>query len=187
VSDVTCDETEIMMVNIKQTKTRKRDHLHAGKPLIRDKGNPLCPVSALEDYMASAPLARGGDPNQVPLFRHRDGSAVSGDDLSKFVKLAAEGIGLNPEYFSRHILRIDGAKAVLACDSGNKYCVKIMGMWVGDSVQLYTRPTIEMLKKLLFEMMRKNKTVATSALDRVKGPAGMKRFVLAPPRGRYYR
>jgi hypothetical protein len=165
VSDVTCDETEIMMVNIKQTKTRKRDHLHAGKPLVRDKGNPLCPMSALEDYMASAPLPRGEDPNQVPLFRHGDGSAVSGDDLNKFVKLAAEGIGLNPEHFSGHSLRIGGATAALACDSGNEYCVKIMGMWIGDSVQLYTRPTMEMLKKLLLEMMRKKKTVATSTLD----------------------
>jgi hypothetical protein len=122
------------MVNIKQAKTRKRDHLHTGKPLIRDKGNPLCPVTALEDYMASAPLARSEDPNQVPLFRHADGSAESGDDLKKFVKLAAEGVGLNPEHFSGHSLRIDGATAALACDSGNEYCVKIMGMWVGDSV-----------------------------------------------------
>jgi len=164
VSDVTRVAEDVTMVKIKQTKTRTRDHLHNGKPFIRDEGNPLCPVTALEDYMVSAPLKEGQDPNVTALFRHEDESAVSGDDLSKFVKVAARAIGLEAEYYSGHSLRIGGATAALACKSGNEYSVKVLGMWVGEAVQLYTRPTIEMIKTLLLEMMRKKRTAATSTL-----------------------
>ena len=165
VSDVTRVSEDVTMVKIKQTKTRSRDHLHNGKPFVRDKGNPLCPVTALESYMASTPIREGEDPTSTALFRHEDGSAVSGDDLTKFVKIAAKAIGLEPDYYSGHSLRIGGATAALACKSGDEYSVKVLGMWVGEAVQLYTRPTIEMIKTLLLEMMRKKKTTATSTLS----------------------
>ena len=164
VSDVTRVSAEVTMVKIKQTKTRSRDHLHNGKPFVRDEGNPLCPVTALESYMASSPLGEAEDPTSTALFRHEDGSAVSGDDLTKFVKIAARTIGLEPDYYSGHSLRIGGATAALACKSGDEYSVKVLGMWVGEAVQLYTRPTIEMIKTLLLEMMRKKTTSATSTL-----------------------
>jgi hypothetical protein len=40
---------DLMIIEIKQTKTRLQDRNHPDKPLVRDRGNPLCPVSALED------------------------------------------------------------------------------------------------------------------------------------------
>ena len=163
-SDVRYVNDDLLIVGIKQTKTRKQDKNHPGKPLIRDAGNPLCPVTALEDYLRHDPLAEGGDPNSCPLFMHGDGSAVCGDDIHKFVKQVTACIGLNANYFGGHSLRIGGATAALACDSGNKYTVKVLGMWVGESIQLYTRPTMEMLSVLLLEMMRKKKTDATSTL-----------------------
>ena len=52
----------------------------------------------------------------------------------------------------------------MACNSSNKYTVKVLGMRVGESVQLYTRPTMEMLSVLLLEMMRSTKTVAINTL-----------------------
>jgi len=120
----------------------------------------------MEDYLRSDVLGASEDPNVTPLFRHADGSAVSGDDLHKFVKLAAEAIGLKPEHFGGHSLRIGGATVALACESGNKYSVQVLGMWLGESVKLYTRPTMEMLSTLLLEMMRKKETRATATLDK---------------------
>ena len=132
--------------------------------MIRDAGTPLCPVTALEDYLACDPLERGADPNSCPLFRHTYGTSLSGDDIHKLAKAAVNIIGMKPEHYGGHSLRIGGATAALACNSGDKYMVKVLGMWVGESVQLYTRSTMEMLSVLLLEMMRNKKTVAMSTL-----------------------
>jgi hypothetical protein len=163
-SDIRYINSDLLIVEIKETKTRTQDKDHPGKPMVRDPGNPLCPVTALEDYLTSDPLSGGADPNSSPLFRHADGRSLSGDDIHKFVKVAMENIGLRPEHFGGHSLRIGGATAALACRSGDKYTVKVLGMWMGESEQLYTRPTMEMLSVLLLEMMRKRETVAVSTL-----------------------
>ena len=47
----------MLIVGIKQTKTRKQYKNHAGKPMIRDAGKPLCPVTALGHYLRHDPLA----------------------------------------------------------------------------------------------------------------------------------
>ena len=50
-------------MKIKQTKTRHKADLNFdGKPLVRSRGNPLCPVTAIEDYLAADPLEAGDDP-----------------------------------------------------------------------------------------------------------------------------
>ena len=163
-SDVRYINNDLLIVEIKETKTRTQDRDHPGKPMVRDTGNPLCPVTALEDCLESDPLEKGADPNSCPLFRHTNGASLSGDDIHKLIKAAMENIGLKPEHFGGHSLRIGGATAALACNSGDKYTVKVLGMWVGESVQLHTRPTMEMLSVLLLEIMRSTKTVAVSTL-----------------------
>ena len=42
--------------------------------------------------------------------------------------------------------------------------VKVMGMWVSQSVQLYTRPTMNMMSDLLLEMMRKKETTPINGM-----------------------
>ena len=133
-SDVRYINNDLLIVEIKETKTRTQDRDHPGKPLVRDTGNPLCPVTALEDYLEGDPLERGADPNSCPLFRHTDGTSLSGDDIHKFIKAAMENIGLKPGHFGGHSLRIGGATAALACSSGDKYTVKVLGMWVDESM-----------------------------------------------------
>jgi hypothetical protein len=96
------------------------------------------------------------------LFRHADDSTVSGEDLHKFVKLSVEAIGLKKEHYGGHSLRIGGATAALACSGGDEFSVKVLGMWMGESVRLYTRPTMEMMSELLLEMMRKKQTTPTN-------------------------
>ena len=163
-SDIRYVSEDLIIVEIKETKTRKQDKNHPGKPLVRDRGNELCPVSALEEYLTSDPIKTGEDPNVIPLFRHGDGTAVSGHDIHCFVKLAARTIGLDADLYGGHSLRIGGATAALACASGDKYSVQVLGMWAGESVMLYTRPTMDMLSVLLLEMMRKKETVATATI-----------------------
>ena len=163
-SDVRYVNEDLIMVDIKQTKTRRQDRNHPGKPLVRDSGNPLCPVSALEEYFSEDVIQEWEDPNVIPLFRHEDGAAVSGDDMHRFVKLATESIGLKQEHYGSHSLRIGGATAALACSKGDEYSVKVMGMWVSQSVQLYTRPTMNMMSDLLLEMMRKKETTPINGM-----------------------
>jgi hypothetical protein len=40
-----------------------------------------------------------------------------------------------------------------------------MGMWLGDSVALYTRPTMPMIKALLKQMMSDTETIVTESGD----------------------
>jgi hypothetical protein len=121
--------------------------------------------------MAIAPLGEDEDPTSTALFRHKDGSAVSGDDLTKFVKAGYTATGLELDYYSGHRLRIGGDTAALECKSGDERVQRKgercweLGVWVGEAVQLYTQPTIEMIKTLLLEMMRKKRTTATSAIS----------------------
>ena len=162
-SDLEQRGADLYVLKVKQTKTRKEDLNFDGKPLIRVAGNPLCPVTALEDYLAADPLCASDDPARTPLFRHRDGSATSRADTSKFVKLMIKAIELNPDHYGGHRFRIGGATAALSCEAGDEYTVKVMGMWLVDSVSLYTRPTMTMVASLLVEMMSKSETLVTES------------------------
>ena len=165
-SDLQARDAEMYVVKIKQTKTRHKADLNFdGKPLVRSRGNPLCPVTAIEDYLAADPLDAGDDPSTTPLFRHTNGSAVSRDDIHQFVKVMTRTIGLRPEHFGGHSFRIGGATAALSCEAGDKFTVQVMGMWLGDSVSLYTRPTMTMIKGLLKQMMSNTETIVTESGD----------------------
>jgi hypothetical protein len=163
-SDLQARDADMYVVKVKQTKTRKEDLNFDGKPLVRDRGNPLCPVTALEDYLSVDPLQAADDPTTTPLFRHANGSAVSRADIHTFVKVMTKEIGLKPENYRGHSFRIGGATAALCCEAGDKYTVQVMGMWLGDSVGLYTRPTVAMIKVLLRQMMGSTETVVTEGV-----------------------
>jgi len=164
-SDLQARDVDMYVVKVKQTKTRKEDLNFDGKPLVRVAGNLLCPVTALEDYLTADPLRVDEDPTTTPLFRHQDGSAVSRADIHSFVKIMTKETGLKPENYGGHSFRIGGATAALCCEAGDKYTVQVMGMWLGDSVGLYTRPTVSMIKVLLKQMMSSTETIVTGGVS----------------------
>jgi hypothetical protein len=152
--DVTMESQELMMLDLRETKTGCKAESFECKPYLRDHGNPLCPVTAFEAYVALDPLAQGEDAMATPLFRHANKKAVSTRDMYDFVKGQVRRAGLKPEEYGQHSIRIGGATAALSSPSGDKYTVKVMGYWLGDSVALYTRPTRDMVVALQREMMR---------------------------------
>ena len=109
-------------------------------------------------YIILDPTNKGENRRRTPLFRHKNGKSVSTKDVVKFLKREVAAIGLDPDHYSGHSVRIGGATAALSCPSGDEYTVKVMGYWLGEAVRLYTRPTREMVTALQREMMRSRHT-----------------------------
>ena len=104
-----------------------------------------------EDYKAQREA-------ELPLFRRPDGTVICTRDIYKLVKVTTAGLGLDPQLYGAHSLRIGGATAALACASGSEYTVKVLGYWASQAVASYTRPTKEMMLQLVTEMLQKRKT-----------------------------
>lgn len=157
--DVSMEGADLMLLDLREnTKTGGKAGDFGYKPYVRDPGNPLCPVTAFENYAALDRLRPGERAESTPLFRHGNGKCTSTSDLLKFLKNKLSAVGLNAAHYGVHSLRIGGATAALSCPDGDKYTVKVMGYWLGDTVRLYTRPTREMVVALQRQMMRTQHT-----------------------------
>ena len=157
--DVSFEGDDLMLLDLRgNTKTGAKTNEFDFKPYVRDRGNPLCPVTAYMHYISLDPTNKGENRRRTPLFRHKNGKSVSTKDVVKFLKREVAAIGLDPDHYSGHSVRIGGATAALSCPSGDEYTVKVMGYWLGEAVRLYTRPTREMVTALQREMMRSRHT-----------------------------
>ena len=148
-------------LHFKKTKTGRNTNCRE-KPFVRGKGCKLCAVSALEDYMSSyrkTSWYAKGVPSKLPLFVGKNGAPLATRDLRRMVKSCVEAMGLDPSKYGAHSLRIGGATAALAAPSGTEYKCKVLGYWSSSAVELYTRPSENMMVELVREMM--NATIVT--------------------------
>ena len=156
-------------LRIKRTKVGANEEFNA-KPYARVSSSTICPVKAMEEYLAEA-RDEGryciGDEATTPLFIRKDGKTTTTSDLYVLVKACTEAIGLDKTKYATHSLRIGGATAALACDLGNEYVCNVLGYWVQNSeaMRQYTRPTEENMVPLLREMARKQHTSVMQLLE----------------------
>ena len=147
-------------LRIKKTKTGHNLNFDA-KPVVEDKGNELCPVTAMTKHLKQC-MENDEDfeKNQktTALFRRGDGSVMTTRDLYEYVKNCMKCIGLDERKYGAHSLRIGGATAALASAGGNEYVVKVLGYWVSNAVEAYTKPTKEMVMNLVKDMVRSRET-----------------------------
>ena len=116
-------------VRIKSSKT---DPFRQGADVfVGVTGNSLCPVTALLEFIRRRSSVEG------PLFRFRNGKAVSRTWFCKRFKLAVASTGIKGD-FTSHSLRI-GAATQAANVGIPESTIKVLGRWSSDSFKLYIR------------------------------------------------
>ena len=83
-----------------------------------------------------------GQAASTPMFRKPDGSAFTTDDIRNLVRQIVAAIGLDPEMFGAHSLRIGGATALFAAGADPIH-IRTMGRWSSDCYRLYVRSCFE--------------------------------------------
>ena len=97
----------------------------------------LCVVRALLDFRAVAPQRFGQGAEALnPLFRWGGGQMLRRTQVQALLQRAAVGVGLPPDRFMSHSLRIGGASALFQA-TGEIELVKRTGRWSSAAVQRY--------------------------------------------------
>lgn len=114
----------------------KNDQLAFGdsKTLQATGQEYLCPVQAEMEAMRKVWTMRfqeGHAESLKPLFRWSSGRVIRRVEIQHLLQLAATGVGLPPERFMIHCLRIGGAS------TSDIELVKRMGRWSSSAVQRY--------------------------------------------------
>ena len=138
-SDGRSATNEVQEVTLRFRKT-KTDQLSFGdaKTLQSTGKRFLCPVEALVRMRKVWPLRflAGHQESQRPLFRWSAGSVIKRLEIQHLLQKAAEGVGLPPDRFLSHSLRIGGATALYQA-TGDIELVKRLGRWTSSAVHRY--------------------------------------------------
>ncbi|CAE7778356.1 unnamed protein product [Symbiodinium sp. CCMP2592] len=114
----------------------------------------VCVVTALEEYKRIAPQRFDcGSEALQPLFRWANGQVLKRTQMQDLLQRAAKGIGLPPERFRSHSLRIGGASALFQA-TGEIELVKRTGRWSSSAVQKYLHDGETALKAAASKMAR---------------------------------
>ena len=140
-----------------QFRKTKVDQLAFGdsKTLQATGKNHLCPVQALwrMKQVWPARFNAGHAESGKPLFRWSSGRVLKRLEIQHLLQQAACGVGLPPERFLSHSLRIGGATALFQA-TADVELVKRMGRWSSSAVQRYLHDggTVEKVSQRMAEL-----------------------------------
>lgn len=134
VSDVSVDNSlspSMVFVHLKRSKT---DQLRRGVTIVLGRTNkvPLCPVSALLNYL----VARGKAPG--PLFIWSSGQFLTRAHFVVEVQKALELSGVDSSDFNGHSFRI-GAATTAAAKGFEDSLIRTLGRWESDAYRRYIK------------------------------------------------
>ena len=104
-------------------------------------GGPLCPVTALGNYLRVRP------PGPGPLFVSADGRPVSRATFVTGVRVALSSARVDSEGYTGHSFRVSAAM-VAARVGIPTHLIKAMGRWSSDAFMVYLRLSLETLAGL---------------------------------------
>jgi integrase len=132
VADLAASE-DGLTVTLRRSKT---DQEGVGRRVGIPRGGSLCPVRAVQDWLAARGEAPG--PLFVGMTRHgkTTGQRLDGKDIATLIKRAAEAVGLDPATVSGHSLR---AGLVTTAARAGKSERSIMGQTGHRSVTMVRR------------------------------------------------
>ena len=99
----------------------------------REPGSAICPVAALERYLAVRPPCVG------PLFIHMDRTPLSRYQFQSVLRKALIACGLPVSQFKTHSFRIGAATTAALCGVHPDE-IKRLGRWRSGAFRLYIRP-----------------------------------------------
>eukprot|EP00971_Amphidinium_carterae_P333660 6468491-Amphidinium_carterae.3 len=94
----------------------------------------------------------GGSEHHLPFCRWVGGAVISHIEIQNAIKRSALGVGLPPERFSCHSLRIGGASAMYNTTNDSE-TVKRFGRWASTTFQRYLWDSAERSQGLAARMM----------------------------------
>ena len=157
--DVPAEVGNATEVTVQFRKTKAdQEAFGSCKTMAQTKVEYLCPVKALDDYRSVCPGRFQGAEAQKPLFRWGNGITLKRTEVQFLLQRAAGAVGLPPDRFLSHSLRIGGASALFQA-SADIELVKRMGRWTSSSVQRYLYDGGHTLKELANKMAQVDKRV----------------------------
>ena len=132
------EEANVVGVTIQFRKTKTdQDAFGTCKTMYESGVQGDCVVQALKAFKDMAPQRFGqGREALKPLFRWGSGQVVKRIQIQNTLQRAAVAVGLPPERFLSHSLRIGGASALFQ-GTGEIELVKRTGRWSSSAVQRY--------------------------------------------------
>ena len=134
------------LLRVTRTKTIQFRQRVLEIPLPCIPGSPLCPVTALKQYLATIPRQL-----EAPLFVCASGGIyqpVLAHHYNAFIKSSIAAIGLNPVGFSSHSFRRGGATFAFASHAPTAF-IKAQGDWQSDAYLVYLQLSNEDKLKIL--------------------------------------
>ena len=107
-------------------------------PLVIGAGGAYIDAVAEVRNMLNVDKSAAGAASTTPLFRGADGQALTGERMRLWIQAAMHRLGLQPEQFGLHSLRIGGATALFAAGA-DPLIIRTMGRWSSDCYRLYVR------------------------------------------------
>jgi hypothetical protein len=157
--DVPAEVGNATEVTVQFRKTKAdQEAFGSCKTMAQTKVEYLCPVKALDDYRSVCPGRFQGAEAHKPLFRWGNGITLKRTEVQFLLQRAAGAVGLPPDRFLSHSLRIGGASALFQA-SADIELVKRMGRWTSSSVQRYLYDGGHTLKELANKMAQVDKRV----------------------------
>ena len=138
-----------VLLPITPTKTIQFRERVLGIPLPRIPGSPLCPVTALEEYLASAQV-----PPRSPLFVCNEWGVnrpILAHQYNAFIKALLSAIGLNSANYSSHSFRRGGATFAFSHEAPTAF-IKAQGDWKSDAYLVYLTLSTENKFKILHSL-----------------------------------
>ena len=129
-SDVT-RRTEGYYLSIKASKT---DPFRWGATVVLSSSTNtiLCPVAALDHFLAASPSGQG------PVFCFSSGAPLTRPRLNALIRELAVRSGVPPERYSSHSFRI-GAASTAAAAGIPDWKIQALGRWSSDCYRRYIR------------------------------------------------
>ena len=96
--------------------------------------------------MLNNPTIIHGNKGDRPLFMFKNGTMLTRKLLVSFIRSHVAVLGINPDEYTSHSLRIGGATSAAAAGMAD-HEIKLLGRWSSDTYQRYIRCSTNMLIK----------------------------------------
>ena len=138
-----CDARGVEHARIRMRKRKDLRVLRGKQAVVYLSGGHGGFFDSVSELRAWIDLRRAaGIADDRPLFCHMDGSAITVSQLRDIVKELMSVVGLDPNVYGAHSLRIGGATAALAAGV-QPALIRLMGRWSSDIYEIYCRMSQE--------------------------------------------
>jgi integrase len=126
----------------------------------RSGGSGLCPVSALRNWLSAAGIQSGNVFRGVDMLTGRLGDAITGRQIARIVKDAAERVGESAHEFAGHSMRAGFVTSALAAGAGELDVMEQTRHTSAKMLKVYSRQEGKGARRALKAMLKSGEPAA---------------------------